>query len=66
MTSEEALTKIQDDLQILLCSAIPLVRGEDEIVGYQIKTGALHRIIGTMQEAGHSVTVPLHSQQIKV
>jgi hypothetical protein len=56
---ERILPQIRDSLEIMLASAVTL--GSEYVEGYQIKTGALHRIIGLMQEAGYSVTVPLPS-----
>ena len=61
----EALTIIQEKLTIMLASATPLVKG-DEIVGYQIKTGALHHILGIMEGADYPVTVPIHHTKIEV
>jgi hypothetical protein len=51
------LPQIRDKLNIMLASATTL--GDEYVEGYQIKTGALHRIIGLMQTAGYPVTVPL-------
>jgi hypothetical protein len=54
----ELLTQIADDVRIMLASSTELVDGLGNVTGYQIKTGALHRIIGRLVCAGHPVTIP--------
>jgi hypothetical protein len=56
---EEALTQIAQSLNVMLGSAVALVDGMGNVVGYQIKTGALHRILGHMASTDHPVTVPI-------
>lgn len=52
------LLKLAEQLEIMLGSAQTLGSGE-WIDGYQIKTGALHRMIGLLQGAGLAIEVPL-------
>jgi hypothetical protein len=54
----DALKSIGNDLRVMLASSTELVDGIGDVVGYQIKTGALHRILGTLSAAGFPVTVP--------
>lgn len=54
----ETLAQIADDVRIMLASSTELVDGLGNVTGYQIKTGALHRIIGRLVCAGHPVTIP--------
>jgi len=54
-----ALEQIRSALETMLVSATTL--GDEWVEGYQIKTGALHSILGIMQAAGYPVTVPLPS-----
>lgn len=55
--------KLAEQVQRMICSATEIV-GKDEIdlesfvVGYKIKTGALHTMLGLLQSAGHPITVP--------
>lgn len=42
----------------MLASATELHDGLGDITGYQIKTGALHRILGVLSGAGHPVSIP--------
>jgi hypothetical protein len=60
----EALRQIAASLNVMLGSAVALVDGMGNVVGYQIKTGALHRILGHMASVNHPVTVPLCRTQI--
>lgn len=57
-TEKSALSEIQDQLTRMLHTAAVLTDAE-LVTGYQIKTGALHSILGTMQGAGFPVEVPL-------
>lgn len=61
---DEALKQIAASLNVMLGSAVALVDGIGDVVGYQIKTGALHRILGHMASVDHPVTVPLCRTQI--
>lgn len=54
----ELLAQIADDVRIMLASSTELVDGLGNVSGYQIKTGALHRIIGRLVCAGHPVSIP--------
>jgi hypothetical protein len=56
---EETLAQIAASLSVMLGSAVALVDGMGSVVGYQIKTGALHRVLGYMAGLDHPVTVPL-------
>jgi hypothetical protein len=56
---EEMLANIAASLNVMLGSAVALVDGLGNVVGYQIKTGALHRVLGYMAGLDHPVTVPL-------
>jgi len=61
---EETLAHIAQSLSVMLGSAVALVDGMGNVVGYQIKTGALHRVLGYMAGLDHPVTVPLCRTQI--
>lgn len=50
------LKKLQAELQIMMASAVP--EGDAWVTGYQIKTGAIHRIVGLMSGAGFPVSLP--------
>ena len=52
----EPLRRIQKELQIMMASAV--AEGGEWVEGYRIKTGALHRLIGMMQEFGYPVSMP--------
>jgi hypothetical protein len=54
-----ALQQMASHLSAMLGSAIALVDGVGNVVGYQIKTGALHRVLGCMAGLSHPVVVPL-------
>lgn len=54
----ETLAQIADDIRIMLASSAELVDGLGDVTGYQIKTGAVHRIIGRLVCAGHPVRIP--------
>jgi hypothetical protein len=56
---DEMLANIAASLNVMLGSAVALVDGLGNVVGYQIKTGALHRVLGYMAGLDHPVTVPL-------
>jgi hypothetical protein len=55
-TKDPMLLGLQADLQIMMASA--KAEGDEFVTGYRIKTGAIHRIIGAMQEAGYPVNLP--------
>ena len=57
----QALAAIQADLQIMVASAE--AEGDAWFTSYRIKTGALHRMIGTMQDAGYPVNFPAVSMK---
>jgi hypothetical protein len=48
------LKRIKEQLQIMICSAEVYVDADQNIIGYKIKTGALHRLIGMLE-----LTVPI-------
>jgi hypothetical protein len=50
------LMALQSNLQIMMASAV--AEGDEFVTGYRIKTGAIHRIIGAMQDAGYPVRLP--------
>lgn len=54
----EPLQQIAENLRTMLASATELHDGIGDVHGYQIKTGALHRILGILSAAGHPVPVP--------
>jgi len=54
----DALRQIADHLRVMLASATELHDGPGNVTGYQIKTGALHRILGVMAGANCPVSVP--------
>ena len=60
----EALPKIASEVRIMLGSATELFDGIGDIVGYQIKTGALHRILGLLSGAGHPVAIAAKNQSV--
>lgn len=62
-TEKSALSEIQDQLTRMLHTAAVLTDAEF-VTGYQVKTGALHSILGTMQGAGFPVEVPLPQNTI--
>jgi hypothetical protein len=41
----------------MMASRTELVDGLGDVHGYQIKTGALHRILGHLSAAGHPVVI---------
>ena len=47
------LKRIKEQLNIMICSAEVYVDADQNITGYKIKTGALHRLIGMLE-----LTVP--------
>lgn len=55
-TKDTMLSSLQADLTIMMASAV--AEGDEFVTGYRIKTGAIHRIIGAMQEAGYPVNLP--------
>jgi hypothetical protein len=58
-----ALSEIQDQLTRMLSSAAVLTDAK-YVTGYQIKAGALHSILGTMQGAGFPVAIPLPQNSV--
>jgi hypothetical protein len=58
LRESDLLRSIAADLEIMLASATQHA-SEDCVTGYTVKTGALHRIIGTLVGNGFRVTVPL-------
>lgn len=54
----DILRSIAGDLEIMLTSATQHV-SEECVTGYTIKTGALHRIVGTLVGNGFRVSIPL-------
>lgn len=45
-TSGDVLSKLDDLLQIMICSAEVFTDTDGTVTGYKIKTGALHKIVG--------------------
>lgn len=62
--ADDVLPKIVNELRIMLGSATELSDGIGDIVGYQIKTGALHRILGLLSGAGHPVAIAAKHQSV--
>lgn len=55
----DQLNEIASLLTRMFASAIAHVRGnDDEVHAYTVKTGSLHKIVGILQGAGHSVIIP--------
>ena len=54
------LQQIRDHLNVMLASAIPNFDGgnDGDVMGYHIRTGALHKIIGLLSGIGLPVNVP--------
>lgn len=57
-SKDDALRQIGENLRVMLASSTELVDGAGNVAGYQIKTGALHRILGVLSAAGHPVHIP--------
>lgn len=55
---DQPLEEVASLLRVLLASSTEIVDDGGDVVGYQIKTGALHRILGLLSAAGHPVTIP--------
>lgn len=57
--SESATKQIAGLLSSMFASAVQHVRGQDEeVTGYTVKTGALHKIVGILQGLGCTVIIP--------
>lgn len=59
----EALQQIALKLNVMLSSSTELHDGIGDVVGYQIKTGALHAILGIMACVGRPVAIPIVRQK---
>lgn len=59
MVDHDALLKeIAERLTIMMMSAQCYVDEENTVIGYKIKTGSIHRIVGMMEGAGYTVMMP--------
>lgn len=56
--NEALILKIVEELNIMFASAQCEVDESDGIIGYRVKTGALHRIVGALAGIGQSVSIP--------
>lgn len=61
------LAEVAHLLTVMFGSATARVDEGGDVLGYVVKTGALHRLVGLLQEHGHSVTIParMPEEQIK-
>jgi hypothetical protein len=59
--NDDLLKQIAAHLTVMMGSAVPDFDGgsDGEVMGYRIRTGALHKIIGLLAGAGHPVIVPI-------
>ena len=56
--AKSLLMEISGDLQIMMGSAVELHDSKGDVAGYQVMTGALHRIFGHLSAAGVPVSIP--------
>ena len=59
MAAKDALKQIAKHYKVMMCSAQVFIGGLDKVVvGYKIKTGAVHEILGILKRFDSSVFLP--------